>query len=240
MSRERHIICDICGKSSARIRRVTRSYGKGANLLVILLISLLTSCRSTLVPPMPPQTPEPLRFTGHGQQVSETFMLTEGLVIFRMTHDGSSNFAVVLLDDKGKWIELLVNKIGKFDGAKAVGIKRAGKYLLDIQADGNWTISVEQPSAPANAPTPPLTFTGRGQQISPMFRLADSLVTFHMTHDGSSNFAIVLLDDKGGWVELLVNKIGDFDGAKAVGIRRAGVYLLNITADGNWVVTIKQ
>ena len=27
--------CDICGKSGARIRRVTRSYGKGENLLVI-------------------------------------------------------------------------------------------------------------------------------------------------------------------------------------------------------------
>ncbi len=27
--------CDICGKKGARIRRVTRSYGKGKNLLVV-------------------------------------------------------------------------------------------------------------------------------------------------------------------------------------------------------------
>ena len=27
--------CDICGKSGARIRRTTRSYGKGENLFVI-------------------------------------------------------------------------------------------------------------------------------------------------------------------------------------------------------------
>jgi YgiT-type zinc finger domain-containing protein len=27
--------CDICGKKKARIHRVTRSYGKGKNLLVI-------------------------------------------------------------------------------------------------------------------------------------------------------------------------------------------------------------
>ena len=27
--------CDICGKSGVRIRRVTRSYGRGKNLLVI-------------------------------------------------------------------------------------------------------------------------------------------------------------------------------------------------------------
>ena len=29
------MICDICGKSEAKLRRVTRSYGKGDNLLVI-------------------------------------------------------------------------------------------------------------------------------------------------------------------------------------------------------------
>ena len=29
------MICDICGKSRARIRRMTRSYGKGKDLLVI-------------------------------------------------------------------------------------------------------------------------------------------------------------------------------------------------------------
>ncbi len=27
--------CDICGKTGAQIRRVSRSYGKGANLFVI-------------------------------------------------------------------------------------------------------------------------------------------------------------------------------------------------------------
>ncbi len=29
------MICDICGKNGARIRKITRSYGKGENLLVI-------------------------------------------------------------------------------------------------------------------------------------------------------------------------------------------------------------
>ena len=31
----RTLICDICGQGSAVIRHVTRSYGKGVNLLVI-------------------------------------------------------------------------------------------------------------------------------------------------------------------------------------------------------------
>lgn len=29
------LVCDVCGKAGARIRHVTRSYGKGASLLVI-------------------------------------------------------------------------------------------------------------------------------------------------------------------------------------------------------------
>jgi YgiT-type zinc finger domain-containing protein len=29
------MICDICGKDGAEIRHMTRSYGKGANLLMI-------------------------------------------------------------------------------------------------------------------------------------------------------------------------------------------------------------
>ena len=29
------MVCDVCGQEGARLRRVTRSYGKGATILVI-------------------------------------------------------------------------------------------------------------------------------------------------------------------------------------------------------------
>jgi len=29
------MVCDVCGREGARVRRVSRSYGKGADLLVI-------------------------------------------------------------------------------------------------------------------------------------------------------------------------------------------------------------
>jgi YgiT-type zinc finger domain-containing protein len=29
------MICDVCGRKGARVRRVTRSYGKGQDLLII-------------------------------------------------------------------------------------------------------------------------------------------------------------------------------------------------------------
>jgi YgiT-type zinc finger domain-containing protein len=34
--------CDICGHEGARVRRVTRSYGKGKNLLVIERVPIVT------------------------------------------------------------------------------------------------------------------------------------------------------------------------------------------------------
>jgi YgiT-type zinc finger domain-containing protein len=36
------MICDICGKEGARIRQVTRTYGKGENLLIIENIPMVT------------------------------------------------------------------------------------------------------------------------------------------------------------------------------------------------------
>ena len=36
------MICDICGKKGAEIRYVTRSYGKGANLLIIENVPAVT------------------------------------------------------------------------------------------------------------------------------------------------------------------------------------------------------
>jgi len=39
------MICDICGKEGARIRQVTRNYGKGENLLIIENIPMMTCPR---------------------------------------------------------------------------------------------------------------------------------------------------------------------------------------------------
>lgn len=36
------MLCDICGNESVRIRRITRTYGKGKDLLVIENIPVLT------------------------------------------------------------------------------------------------------------------------------------------------------------------------------------------------------
>ena len=93
---------------------------------------------------------EPLRFSGSGKQASPKFMLNSGIAIFRMTHDGSGDFIVSLLDSDGNpvvnsnGVSPIVIEMGAFNGSIAVGIQRKGEYVLDITADGNWTVVVEQ------------------------------------------------------------------------------------------------
>lgn len=42
MSNNEKRICEICGEKSAQIKRITRSYGKGVNLLIIENIPVVT------------------------------------------------------------------------------------------------------------------------------------------------------------------------------------------------------
>lgn len=182
--------------------------------------------------------PSPIELSGTGQQASQKFTLENGLSVFKITHTGRSNFIVNLMDSDGQNIELLANEIGSFDGAKAVGIAKKGEYLLNISADGKWTAKIEQPR-PEKAERKPQSFTGNGQQVSPFVQLDKGLSTFKLKHTGKSNYIVVLMDKKGNTQELLVNEIGDFDGSKAVGIAKTGLYLLNISADGEWSIAVE-
>lgn len=93
---------------------------------------------------------EPLFYSGSGKQTSPIFVLDPGLVILKVTHDGGSTFVVALIDSEGNQVvdssggAPLINELGPFDGSVAVRIQRRGEYLLDVTADGNWSVSIER------------------------------------------------------------------------------------------------
>lgn len=187
--------------------------------------------------PLPTPTPEPIQLVGTGQQASADFPLVPGLAIARMTHGGTGHFGVRLLDAQGQLVDLLANNIGPFDGSKAFQIDQPGRFLLDISADGGWSMTITQP-APVDVSSAPVSLSGHGQESTLFFGLIDGLHRFVMQHDGQGHFGVMLLAADGGLVDLLANDIGPFDGSKAVGVG-SGVYLLNISADGNWNVSIE-
>jgi len=82
-----------------------------------------------------------IHLNGHGDDI-RSFNTTEtGLNIFTMHHDGDRNFAITLKDEDGKYISLLVNEIGDYSGKNSQQLK-VGKYFLNIEADGDWTIAI--------------------------------------------------------------------------------------------------
>ena len=194
--------------------------------------------------------PEPIRLSGNGQMATELFNLEEGLSVFRMTHQGDGNFSATLLDEDGQRAggtrgldSLLANVIDSFEGSHAVGVE-AGRYVLDVQASGPWTITIEQPRPSSALQT--TNFTGNSQSATDFFQLSQGLKTFNMTHEGNGNFSVTLLDKNGrraggmgGLESLLVNEIGSFDGSKAVRIPEEGIYLLQVQADGPWSIQIE-
>ena len=85
-----------------------------------------------------------------------------------------------------------------------------------------------------------ITLFGFGQEASDKFVLEKGLVRFNFVYKGQHNFSVWLLDNNGKKVELLVNTIGDFNGSKAIGIDKTGIYLLDISADDYWLVIIDR
>ncbi|HEV3365141.1 MAG TPA: hypothetical protein VG795_13555, partial [Acidimicrobiia bacterium] len=122
-----------------------------------------------------------------------------------------------------------------FSGSMQIGVPQ-GNYVMDVTG-GNWKVVVEQPLYGSGTPVP-THFSGRGETATaPMLVRTQSLVRFHMQHDGPSNFAIWLLDADGNREDLLVNEIGPFTGTKGIPLA-PGVYVMHVMADGNWSVGI--
>jgi hypothetical protein len=209
---------------------------------VLVLTPLLLS-GSGMAAPLPssleqvgPTDLAPQTINGRGQQVSARFSLDSGLSIFRLRHGGNRNFIVHLLDQNGAIVEFLTNEIGAFDGSRAAGIQFAGTYVLEVQADGDWSVTIEQPR-PSLAPTIPLSFTGRGKQVTPFFTAPPGLKVVTMQHSGKRNFIVHMVNQNGRTVEFLANAIGPFGGSKATGT--SGIHLFNVEADGDWTIDIR-
>jgi hypothetical protein len=155
------------------------------------------------------------------------------MTTFRATHQGSSDFSVTLLDTDHEQAELLVSETGNFEGT-AGRVLVTDSYVLDIKADGAWSVIVEQPR-PTTAPPVPKTFTGRGMTVAgPFAGSGQARLAFH--HDGEDNFMVSLCADD-AYCTLVANEIGMFDGS-SVGDLASDIYWLAIRADGNWTVSI--
>lgn len=181
---------------------------------------------------------EDINLNGVGDNATNFIDLEAGLSLFEMSHTGSSNFIVQLKSkETGNLIELLVNEIGSYKGTTFAPIPSKGKYLLEIQADGQWSAVVKQPRDKATQ-TLPYQTEGTGDTVLPV-KLSNGLVVMEMTHSGSSNFIVQVIHDDGSSGNLAFNEIGQYDGSKSITVYGEGTYYVAIQADGKWTLKME-
>jgi len=85
---------------------------------------------------------EPLVVMGAGEEASRIFELEATTYAFKMSHAGTKAFVVQLVDESGRNIGDLANEAGAYNGSKEVRIEHKGRYLLNVQANGLWTVTI--------------------------------------------------------------------------------------------------
>lgn len=107
-----------------------------------------TTSQATTAQTSAPQ-PVAYSFSGTGDTVTSSFTLREGLLTVYLTHRGESNFIVRILTTDGADSDYLVNEIGTYDGSVALpvhpsayGALRPGRYVLEVMADGRWSVRI--------------------------------------------------------------------------------------------------
>lgn len=85
---------------------------------------------------------QPISLSGTGSQTTEKFHWNGGAARFNLTYSGEDNFIVDVLDSNGNIAQPgIANAIGSYNGSRVVNLP-SGDYMLDVTANGQWTITV--------------------------------------------------------------------------------------------------
>ncbi|WP_433772935.1 tripartite tricarboxylate transporter TctB family protein [Bacillus wiedmannii] len=172
------------------------------------------------------------KLEGSGDSVTSKVNLKSGLAFFDFNHAGSRNFIVHLKDASGNDVGLLVNTIGSYKGKVSATIPASGEYYLEVKSSGNWNAAITQ-ETPLVSESVPGTINGHGDDVV-FINIPSGNHIVKLKHTGSRNFIIKVNDQN-----LLVNKIGTYEGSSSQVFKDSGMYSFGVKADGDWSITIE-
>lgn len=197
--------------------------------------------------------------------VTDSFGLEPGLAIVQMSHQGEGDFIVHLLsarqeeaaatlepvefsgdqssgNDKGAAF-VLAHETGPVNISKGFNIPARGEHMFDVEADGPWTIKIEQPR-PSSAPKT-TNFSGYLDSVTPFFQLSNGLKRVTMTNPLETDLEVSLLDQDGNTVgPALVDETDPAerdplaDISTMVNVPEDGIYLFDVRAKGLWTIDV--
>ncbi len=188
-------------------------------------------------------------FAGEGIDTVGPFALADGLVFINIKNQAGPNDylgANFYFDKDGdgkrgdgdEWLDQLIN-VGygdaeAFDGTIPMKVS-AGNHFIDIDG-ARWQIEVMQPALSDQPAKQFSSAKGRGPQVTEMFYLDQGEYKFRATNNGSSNFIVYLVDNRGNYSRRLVNEIGEFDSDFTVKVVMPGNYLFYVYSNGDWQI----
>jgi len=182
--------------------------------------------------------PAPISLTGSGNKVVKGVNVSAGIARMTSFHDGKKNFAAKVLDPTGKTVGFPVNTIGVYQGNTFIEVPQSGSYALEVTADGNWKVDIQDMlSLRQEPPQPGASFKGKGDVTLKFTPPQVGLNVFHLAYSGPRNFAVVAYDSNGRNVATIANEIGNYTGEKAFSAL-AGDYYLTIRSSGDWSIDI--
>jgi hypothetical protein len=131
-------------------------------------------------------SPTQVSVEGEGSQLTETFALKRGRILLESTHRGNSDFQVLLLDDQGRTVAALVEASGRQQAARVIHVAQPGNFLLEVTADGPWSLRFAPPvdqaeteQEPEQEPTPAQIHLRDGRVIrAASCRVEENLVKY--------------------------------------------------------------
>jgi hypothetical protein len=230
-----------CNYKKVRIEAVTKYFKR-----IIVLVSFILIFGSVTK-----GTADTINITGSGTKATTMFHLEQGLYTFNLklsiTTDYES-FFIYLYDSDGNKVDTIcitsLDHPGSAELSKAVKIDYASNYLLNIDTDGDWEVSITGAGdiPIIDIPDTGLSLSGTGTTATNFFPLNKGLVVFNMkllTSEGSESFYIYLLDVAGNKIEsLCIKYTPSTEISTAVKIDYDSNYLLNIDTDGSWQITL--
>jgi len=174
------------------------------------------------------------RFSGTGPVLTDAFTLKDGVTTVEFDHDGESSFRAELVGDDMDSDEPLVEEHGATEGGCAV-VTEDDSYVLEITADGAWTVECEQPAVDGvNPALPPYTDSGTGVNYAGPVLLS-WMTELTGTHHGDGSFSVWAYTADGS-SHHLIEAGGTVE--ESTSPRIEGATWFDVDADGKWQLEV--
>lgn len=181
----------------------------------------------------------PERVSGTGTVATGRFELPPGPVVATFAYEGGADFVaeLVALDGRRYQDVRFAELTGKGGGSGVVSVHGDGPYVLDVEADGRWEVTLYRPADPAVQPLP-AERSGTGRTALGPFAF-DGPTRVEVTHGGDFDFRVRTVPlDPDTLGTTVFDRIGTFHGSTTV--RVPGPAYVDVDADGPWTLRLSE